>query len=74
MGATWCGVSLFLTFTQIQLARRPTEVQTADRDISKPSGDTHKILEMSNLRTKRRFSDLQKDAAESENRLKNIRM
>ena len=42
---TWCGVSLLLTFTQIQLARRPTDVQTADRDISKPSGDTHKIPE-----------------------------
>ena len=59
---TWCGVSLLLTFILIQLARRPTDVQTADRDISKPSGDTHKILKMSYLRTKRRrFSDFQTD-------------
>ncbi len=40
-----------------------------NRDISKPSGNTHKIPEKFNCRRDRDFQILQKDAAESENRL-----
>ncbi len=63
-----CGVSLFLTFIAIQLADRLT-ADRSDQGKLRAQWKHHKIPEISICR-RRRFQNLQKDAAESENRLK----